>query len=126
MGRTSKFTPEFKKKALILFRKGYSDREAFTELGISKNTFYRYLNENSDFSDQIQQVREKNVPHVENCMLKKCEGYFIEEEEILGRYEETKEPILDKDGKPTGEFKIIKGMKPYTVKKTKKYIPPSD
>jgi hypothetical protein len=119
----SKFTPEFRRKSLKLFRKGYTAKEVCNDLLISQETFCQYMKKYPEYSESVKQSREKSVEKVKDFLFKKCEGYFIEEEEVIGKYEETKEPILDKDGKPTGKFKITKGMKPHTIRKTKKHVP---
>lgn len=119
----NKFTPEFRRKSLKLFRKGYTAKEVCNDLLISQETFCQYMKKYPEYSESVKQAREKSVEKVKDFLYKKCEGYFIEEEEVIGKYEETKEPILDKKGKPTGKFKITKGMKPHTIRKTKKHIP---
>lgn len=58
---------------------GLSDSQIAFNLGISKDTFYRYKKEHSDFSDTLK--RGKNVANfkVENSLYKKATGYIIHE-----------------------------------------------
>lgn len=58
---------------------GLSDTQIAFNLGISKDTFYRYKKDHSDFSDSLK--RGKNVADfkVENALYKKATGYVIHE-----------------------------------------------
>lgn len=62
---------------------GLSDLQISFNLGISKDTFYRYKKEHSDFSDCIN--RGKNVADfkVENALYKKATGYTIKEQGVV-------------------------------------------
>lgn len=111
----SKFTPEFKRKALKLFRKGYTDIEVIREMGIAKQTFYCYIKQNSDFSDSVKEAKQQNVKKVENSLFKLCEGFISEKEIVTGRYTE----------KVTENGEIIKEMKPHTIQKVKEQVPPN-
>lgn len=58
---------------------GLSETQIAFNLGISKDTFYRYKKEYSDFSDTLK--RGKNVANfkVENALYKKATGYESKE-----------------------------------------------
>lgn len=58
---------------------GLSETQIAFNLGISKDTFYRYKKEQSDFSDTLK--RGKNIADfkVENALYKKATGYKITE-----------------------------------------------
>lgn len=64
-------------------------------LGISKVTFYKYMNEHTDFSDSLKRGKEVIDIEVENALLKRALGY---------KYNEiTKELFKDKE---TGEEEL--------------------
>lgn len=73
---------------------GLSDSQIAFNLGISKDTFYRYKKEHSDFSDSIK--RGKNVADfkVENALYKKATGYTIHETTVI----KVKETYYDERG----------------------------
>lgn len=55
-------------------RDGLTDEQIWNKLGISKDTFYRYKNEYSDFSDSLKRGKEIVDREVENALLKKAIG----------------------------------------------------
>lgn len=73
---------------------GLSDLQIAFNLGISKDTFYRYKKEHSDFSDCLK--RGKNVADfkVENALYKKATGYTIKEQGAI----KVKEIYYDDEG----------------------------
>lgn len=56
-GRPSKFTPEVVTKLLAAFNLGYNDTEAALYAGISRKTFYDYINERPDFRNKINRAK---------------------------------------------------------------------
>lgn len=71
----SKYDPDtFPLKVQKLARDGFSDKEIYQSLGISKDTFYRYLRDYSDFSDAHRRGREPVTVKVENAFLQRCLG----------------------------------------------------
>lgn len=74
---------EYKDKIYDLAYKGLSDKKIIENLDISKDTFYRWKSELSEFQDTLKTAREKrlkdNVQEVEDALLKLCKGYEIEE-----------------------------------------------
>ena len=82
----SKYDPgTFPLRAEELARDGFSDKEIFIQLGISKDTFYKYLKKYSDFSDALRKGREPINAKVENAFLKRCLGFEYEEVTTEGR-----------------------------------------
>jgi len=51
MARISEYKPEYADKLLDCMSKGMLDCQIFSELGIGKTTFYRYLKEYPDFKE---------------------------------------------------------------------------
>jgi hypothetical protein len=58
---------------------GLSDAQISFNLGISKDTFYRYKKEHSDFSDCLKRGKSIADFKVENSLYKKAVGYVITE-----------------------------------------------
>ena len=58
---------------------GLSDSQIAYNLGISKDTFYRYKKEHSDFSDSLQKGKNSADFKVENALYKKATGYIVHE-----------------------------------------------
>lgn len=58
---------------------GLSDIQIAFNLGISKDTFYRYKKAHSDFSDSLKRGKNRANFKVENALYKKATGYTIHE-----------------------------------------------
>jgi hypothetical protein len=67
------------KEKLVLIegwaRNGLTDEQIGKNLGISKDTFYRYKKEHQDFSDALKKGKEVIDFEVENALLKKALGF---------------------------------------------------
>lgn len=94
----SKWETHVKDKLILVeawARNGLTDEQIAKNLGISKDTFYKYKKDHVDFSDSLKRGKEVIDIEVENALLKRALGY---------RYDEvTKE--RDKD---TGELVVTK------------------
>ncbi|MCC8152963.1 MAG: transposase [Tannerellaceae bacterium] len=95
----------------LILEDSYSIAEICEKVDITKDTYYRWLKEKSDFSDAIKKAQEEadadRLVECRNSIAKLIKGYD---------YEETKTVIID-DGK--GKPKV----KERTV--TKKHIAPN-
>lgn len=60
-------------------RNGATDKEIWERLGISKDSFYEYKKNISDFSDSLKKVKDYVDAEVENALLKRALGYSYEE-----------------------------------------------
>lgn len=109
----NKFTPEFKRKLLNLLKRGYTAKEVCYEMDIAEQTYYRHLKEDSELNESVIKAKEQNIKKVENFLFKKCEGFFIEEQELYGEFE------TDDRGKVT-----LKKNATLKGKLIKRYIPP--
>jgi hypothetical protein len=90
--------PEVKEKLIQIeawCRDGLTDEQIAHNLGISKDTFYTYKKEHTDFSDALKRGKEVVDITVENALYKKAIGYTYEEV--------TREPIKDPE---TGEYRL--------------------
>ena len=87
-------------------RDGLNDYQIYGKLGISKDTFYKYLKIFPDFLAGFKKGREPVNTKVENSLLKRALGYEYEEK--------TTELRIDNDGNP----------KPAVIRTVKKHIPP--
>lgn len=56
-------------------RDGLTDIQIADNLGISKDTFYKYKKEHTDFSDSLKKGKEIVDYQVENALLKRALGY---------------------------------------------------
>ncbi|SCK04339.1 Uncharacterised protein [uncultured Clostridium sp.] len=94
----SKWETHVKDKLILVeawARNGLTDEQIAKNLGISKDTFYKYKKEYTDFSDSLKRGKEVIDVEVENALLKRALGY---------KYNEvTKELIVDKE---TGEEEL--------------------
>lgn len=89
----SKYKPRsFPLKVEKLARDGFSDKEIFQQLGISKDTFYTYVKKYPAFSDAIERGRVPVTIKVENAYLSRCIGYEYEEVSRIAS--------VDADGNP--------------------------
>ena len=93
------------KKIQFWFRDGLSDIQVAKNMGISKTTFYDWMNKYPAMSDSVKKGKQPVDFEVENALLKRALGYEIEE---------------------TNTFITInsKGEKIQRVTKTKKHIAP--
>lgn len=93
------------KKIQSWFRDGLSDVQVAKNMGISKTTFYDWMNKYPAMSDSVKKGKQPVDFEVENALLKRALGYEIEE---------------------TNTFITInsKGEKVQKVNKTKKHISP--
>jgi DNA-binding XRE family transcriptional regulator len=69
------------KEKLILIeawaRDGLTDEQIAHNLGISKDTFYTYKKEHTDFSDSLKRGKEVVDVEVENALYKKATGFIM-------------------------------------------------
>ena len=93
------------KKIQSWFRDGLSDVQVAKNMGISKTTFYDWMNKYPAMSDSVKKGKQPVDFEVENALLKRAVGYEIEE---------------------TNTFITMnsKGEKVQKVTKTKKHISP--
>lgn len=58
---------------------GYTDKMIYQYLGVSHETFYRWLNENSELVESLKRGKTVIDLQVENQLLKRALGYEYEE-----------------------------------------------
>ena len=99
---------------------GASDEEVYKNLGISKNTFYQYLNKYSDFKDLVKKNRINPVQQIKAALFKKAIGFDYQEQRITETYldltNEQKE-VLSECGFNAKEFGKIKTIRKETFKR---------
>ncbi len=65
----------------------YTIAEICQNVGLSKDTYYRWLKEKSDFSDAIKKAQEEFdeflVAEAKKSMIKKVRGYTVNEEKTI-------------------------------------------
>ena len=79
-------------------RDGLTDEQIFKNLGISRDTFYKYKEKYSDFSDALKKGKEVADIEVENALFKRAIGY---------RYKEKIKEVKEIDGKKTTYVKEV-------------------
>lgn len=81
-------------------RDGLTDEQIANNLGISKDTFYRYKKEHSDFSDVLKKGKEIVDYEVENALLERALGFQYKEttkERVYNAKEEKYETVVTKE-----------------------------
>jgi len=91
----------FPLKVEKLARDGFSDREIYKQLGISKDTFYHYLRQYPDFSDAHKRGREPVTAKVENAYLSRCLGIEYDKitKKVIQVPHTTITKVVDKKGR---------------------------
>ena len=81
MAKSKYFTHVEPKLVLIegWARDGLTDEQIYNNLGISKDTFYKYIKQYTDFSDALKKGQEIVDYEVENALLKRALGYEYDE-----------------------------------------------
>ena len=70
IGRPTKFTPETLKKLEEVFAMGGTDLEACFYADIGKSALYNYQNENPDFVDRKEKLKERPVLLARQTVIK--------------------------------------------------------
>lgn len=101
----SKYETDVKPKLIEIEawkRDGLTDEQIFKNLGISRDTFYKYKEKYSDFSEAIKKGKEVADIEVENALFKRAIGY---------KYKEVIKEVKEIDGKKSTYVKeVIKEM----------------
>lgn len=107
-------------KILGYISEGMNQKEAFEKAGVVASTFYKWMAENSDFSDAVHKAQEearnnrRTIEEVEHALLDLARG--VEVEDVRTEYESR----LDET---TGKYvPVIKKQ----VRNAKKYTPNVD
>ncbi|WP_346888327.1 helix-turn-helix domain-containing protein [Clostridium sp. UBA1056] len=116
----SKYETNVKDKLLLVeawARNGLTDEQIAKNLGISKDTFYKYKKEHTDFSDSLKRGKEVVDIEVENALLRRALGYKYDEvtkeiNETTGKLQVSK--IVTKEVVPdtTAQIFWLKNRKP--------------
>lgn len=92
-------------------RDGLTDKQIAKNLGISKDSFYKYKKQYSDFSDSLKKGKEIIDYEVENALLKRALGY--EYHEVTYEHgEETKRVTKQVAPDTTAQIFWLKNRKP--------------
>lgn len=101
----SKYETEVKPRLIEIEawkRDGLTDEQIFKNLGISKDTFYKYKDKYTDFSDALKKGKEVADIEVENALFKRAIGY---------KYKEVIKEVKEIDGKKSTYVKeVVKEM----------------
>ena len=95
-GRKTKYTPELVKKITDALSIGATHEDAFTNAGISRQTFYRWIETKSDFCDSVNRAQTNAHLAAVGAIRYAIQGH-PEESTTTETYIETR---IDKEGKP--------------------------
>ncbi len=122
-----KYDPEtFPQLAEEYARDGYSDKEIFQQLGIVKDTYYKYLKKYPDFSDAIKRGRVPINLKVEKAFLSRCLGmeYEVVNKRVLEVPKVTVTKIMDAKGKLINTTEDVQKQRTVQVSTMQKRILP--
>jgi len=116
----SKWETHVKDKLILVeawARNGLTDEQIAKNLGISKDTFYKYKKEYTDFSDSLKRGKEVVDIEVENALLKRALGYKYDEvtkerDKDTGELVVTKVVTKEVVGDTTAQIYWLKNRKP--------------
>ena len=106
MAKSKYVNIDLKKISYLIEVQGYNHKQLIEYLGIHADTFYSWIKKHTEFSDTIKKSRTHLAEEIKNKLIERARG--IEYEEV------------------TQEIKIVDGKEYKTVKKVKRFIPPSD
>ena len=69
-------TPENKTRIRGWCLDGLIDKQIYKNMGISRTTFYKWKNENSEFADLLKRGKEIADREVENALFKSATGFM--------------------------------------------------
>lgn len=93
-GRKSVYDTKIKPRfddILKWLRNGATEERIYNNLGISKDTFYRYKNEKSEFSDLLKKGQESLVEQLRGALIKKALGFEYKEIKRFTKIEKGKQ-----------------------------------
>jgi transcriptional regulator with XRE-family HTH domain len=105
----SKYETNVKDKLLLVeawARNGLTDEQIAKNLGISKVTFYKYINEHTELSELLKKGKEVIDIEVENALLKRALGY---------KYDEVTREVNSDTGKLVVSKVVTKEVQPDTT-----------
>lgn len=120
----SKYDTKVKNKLILVeawARNGLTIEQIANNLGISKTTLYKYMEDHIELSERLKKGKEVIDIEVENALLKRALGYKYEEvtkEKILNRetkqYELKVTKVVTKEVQPdtTAQIFWLKNRKP--------------
>ena len=76
-------------------RDGLTNEQIATNLGVSKTTFYKMLNEHSELSELLKKGKEIVDYEVENALLKRALGYEYDESTYEVKYDEKRDKYVE-------------------------------
>lgn len=69
-------------EVLAWLRKGLSEEEVYTNLGVSKTSWYNYKQQHVELVDTIQKGKKCQIAITENTLFNMAQGYYYEEEQV--------------------------------------------
>ena len=100
--KRTKYTKDMPEKAKKLAQEGLINLEIAKQLGISEDSFYKYMRLHPEFREAVDEGKVVVDDKVESMLLKRALGYD---------YEETK-VIADEEGRPVQFIKTKKHASP--------------
>jgi hypothetical protein len=122
-GQPTKYRAHFVPIAKMLSRKGATDFEIATALGVSRDTFYLWMQTHPKFSDAVKLGKAPSDKRTERTLFERANGYSFPSEEIFLIEEVIETPApTEEDPKATVITRTKKVLRVPTVK----HVPPSD
>ncbi len=87
----------------IWLKKGLSEKQIFTNLGIGKTTWESYKKQYSELMDVLKKGRENQIEEVENSLFKNATGYYFYVQESV--------KVKDADGGESVQVVTLKKFK---------------
>lgn len=103
MGRPTDMTPSTVTKLMAAFNNGFNVQEACFYGGISKQTYYRWLKEDSDFSDLMERAKSAPNSKAKEIVIQAINGG---DAQLAFRYLQARDP----DFKPKFEGELAHGL----------------
>lgn len=85
-GRKSKYDTDIKPRLNEVkewAENGASDKDIYENLGIGKNTFYKYKKDNDEFRDTIKKGRLKPIKEIKNALYRRAVGFQYTEKKVI-------------------------------------------
>lgn len=99
---------------------GSTEKQMMEWLGISRETFYEWKREKSEFADALKKGRHDAIGDLMNSVHDQTQGYYV--------YEEVPQKIteqVESYHRESGEFLGMREVERYITVSKQRYIPPS-
>lgn len=110
-----KITDDMREKAIALILNGTKRTEVAKEMGMSYDTWLKYLREHPAFGDAIENALDAAIDRVEDCLLSRAQGYEYTERVTVTKVD---------GGTKDADGRIVGGKWSKEERVSVKYLPP--